>query len=103
MSKATDKTTEQRSKARGQEVVGEVVSDKMNKTITVQVFRRVRHSKYGKFLKKTSLYKAHDEKGEAKTGDKVRITMTRPMSKTKRWRLLEVVEKGERDLGGLNV
>ncbi len=94
MAKATQHTTEQTS-ARRQEVVGEVVSDKMDKTISVQVFRRVRHQKYGKYLKKTSVYKAHDEKNEAKTGDKVRIQMTRPLSKTKRWRLMEVVEKGE--------
>ena len=98
MSKATEKTTEQRENTRRQEVVGEVISDKMDKTITVQIFRRVRHEKYGKFLKKTSVYKAHDEKNQAKKGDKVRIQMTRPLSKTKRWRLLEVVEKGEQDL-----
>ncbi len=98
MSKATEKTTEQRENVRRQEVVGEVISDKMDKTITVQIFRRVRHEKYGKFLKKTSVYKAHDEKNQAKKGDKVRIQMTRPLSKTKRWRLMEVVEKGEQDL-----
>jgi small subunit ribosomal protein S17 len=70
----------------------------MDKTITVQIFRRVRHEKYGKFLKKTSVYKAHDEKNEAKKGDKVRIQMARPLSKTKRWRLIEVVKKAEQDL-----
>lgn len=93
MAKATERTTEQTS-SRRQEVVGEVISDKMDKTISVQVFRRVRHEMYGKYLKKTSVYKAHDEKNQAKTGDKVRIQMTRPLSKTKRWRLMEVVEKG---------
>jgi small subunit ribosomal protein S17 len=98
MAKATQKTTEQRENVRRQEVVGEVISDKMDKTITVQIFRRVQHEKYGKFLKKTSVYKAHDEKNEAKKGDKVRIQMTRPLSKTKRWRLMEVVEKGEQEL-----
>lgn len=98
MAKATQKTTEQRENTRRQEVVGEVISDKMDKTITVQIFRRVRHEKYGKFLKKTSVYKAHDEKNEAKKGDKVRIQMTRPLSKTKRWRLLEVVQKAEQEL-----
>lgn len=92
MAKQIQKTTDQ-SMGRQQEVTGEVISDKMNKTISVQVFRRVRHEKYGKYLKKTSVYKAHDEKNEAKTGDKVRIQMTRPLSKTKRWRLMEVVEK----------
>lgn len=95
MAKATERSTEQRENVRRQEVVGEVISDKMDKTISVQVFRRVRHEKYGKYLKKTSVYKAHDEKNVAKTGDKVRIQMTRPLSKTKRWRLMEVVEKAE--------
>jgi len=98
MAKAVEKQAEQREVSREQEVVGEVISDKMNKTISVQVFRRVRHQKYGKYLKKTSVYKAHDEKNEAKTGDKVRIQMTRPLSKTKRWRLMEVVEKGLQNL-----
>jgi len=92
-----------RAGARQQQVVGEVISDKMSKTITVQSFRRVRHPKYGKFLKKTSIYKVHDEKNQAKKGDKVLIQMTRPLSKTKRWRLLSIVERGEADLGGLNV
>lgn len=98
MSKDANKQTEQRENVRRQEVIGEVISDKMDKTITVQIFRRVRHEKYGKFQKKTSVYKAHDEKNEAKKGDKVRIQMTRPLSKTKRWRLLEVVTKAEQDL-----
>lgn len=97
MAKEVQKT-EQRANVRRQEVVGEVISDKMDKTITVQIFRRVRHEKYGKYLKKTSVYKAHDEKNEAKKGDKVLIQMTRPLSKTKRWRLLQVVEKAEQDI-----
>jgi small subunit ribosomal protein S17 len=103
MTKADEKTTEQRAGVRRQEVVGEVISDKMNKTISVQIFRRVRHAKYGKFVKKTSVYKAHDEKNEAKIGDKVRIQMCRPLSKTKRWRLLEVVTKAAQDVGGVEV
>lgn len=98
MAKSAERATEQREDTRRQEVVGEVISDKMDKTISVQIFRRVRHEKYGKFLKKTSVYKAHDEKNEAKKGDKVRIQMTRPLSKTKRWRLLEVVRKAQQDL-----
>ena len=98
MSKDLDKQTEQRENVRRQEVVGEVISDKMDKTITVQIFRRVRHEMYGKYQKKTSVYKAHDEKNVAKKGDKVRIQMTRPLSKTKRWRLMEVVQKAEQDL-----
>lgn len=75
------------------EVVGEVVSTKMQKTITVQVYNLVRHERYGKFIRKSSVFKAHDEKGEAKMGDKVRIFECRPFSKTKRWALAEVVEK----------
>ena len=107
MSKATVKKQVKSQDAevvtRRPEVVGEVISHKMNKTITVQIFRRVRHEKYGKFMKKTSVFKAHDEKNVAKTGDKVRIQMTRPVSKTKRWRLLEVLERAEQDLGGVDV
>ena len=98
MAKTTAKQTDPDARTQHQEVVGEVISDKMNKTISVQIYRRVRHEKYGKYLKKTSVYKAHDEKNEAKVGDKVRITMTRPLSKTKRWRLLEIVEKGEANI-----
>ncbi len=75
------------------EVVGSVVSDLMDKTISVLVTRQYRHPKYGKFMKRTSVFKAHDEKNEAKTGDKVLIYETRPLSKTKRWKLAKVVEK----------
>ena len=74
------------------EVVGEVVSNKMNKTISVLIYRLVRHAKYGKYMKRTSVFKAHDEKNVAKIGDVVRIKETRPLSKTKRWALVEVVE-----------
>lgn len=77
------------------EVIGIVISDKMDKTISVQIARNVKHPKYGKFLKKTSVYKAHDEKGVAKVGDRVKITETRPLSKTKRWKLAEVVESAK--------
>jgi phosphoenolpyruvate carboxylase len=72
---------------------GEVISDKMHKTIVVQIYRRVRHEKYGKFQRKTSVFKAHDEKNDAKTGDRVLIQMTRPLSKTKRWMLSEIVQR----------
>lgn len=82
-------------RGRKNEVMGEVVSDKMSKTISVLIFRKVRHAKYGKFLKKTSVFKAHDEKNEAKMGDKVMIRMSRPLSKTKRWVLVSVVEKSQ--------
>lgn len=77
------------------EVIGVVISDKMDKTISVQIARNVKHPKYGKFLKKTSVHKAHDEKGVAKVGDRVKITETRPLSKTKRWKLAEVVESAK--------
>lgn len=100
MSPAAQKTEARRNK---QEVVGEVISDKMNKTISVQVFSRVRHSKYGKFIKTTSVFKAHDEKNEAKKGDKVLIKASRPLSKTKRWVLLSVIEKAEQGLDGVSV
>lgn len=73
------------------EVIGQVVSDKMDKTISVVTYRMVRHEKYGKYLKKTTVMKAHDEKNIAKTGDTVRIFESRPLSKTKRWVLAEVV------------
>ena len=72
---------------------GVVTSDKMDKTITVAVERKVKHPIYGKFVKKTTKFHAHDEKNEASIGDVVRIMETRPLSKTKRWRLVEVIEK----------
>jgi small subunit ribosomal protein S17 len=75
------------------EVVGEVVSNKMNKTIAVLIYRLIRHKKYGKFMRRSSVFKAHDEKNDAKIGDVVRIFHTRPLSKTKRWKLVEVVER----------
>ncbi|HSB94622.1 MAG TPA: 30S ribosomal protein S17 [Flavitalea sp.] len=72
---------------------GVVSSNKMNKTITVAVERKVKHPIYGKFVKKTTRFHAHDEKNECSIGDVVKIMETRPLSKTKRWRLVEVVEK----------
>ena len=71
--------------------VGTVVSDKMNKTIVVEYIARVPHPKFKKIVKKSKKFYAHDEKSEAKVGDRVRITETRPMSKLKRWRLVEVL------------
>ena len=65
----------------------------MNKTITVEVERKVMHPKYHKYIKMTSKFKAHDEKNECGEGDTVRIMETRPLSKTKRWRLVEIVER----------
>jgi small subunit ribosomal protein S17 len=72
---------------------GVVSSNKMDKTITVNVERKVKHPLYGKFLKKTTKFHAHDEKNECSIGDTVKIMESRPLSKTKRWRLVEVVEK----------
>jgi len=74
---------------------GIVTSNKMVKTITVAVERKVKHPIYGKFVKKTTKFHAHDEKQECTIGDVVKIMETRPMSKTKRWRLVEVVEKAK--------
>ena len=71
--------------------VGTVVSDKMNKTIVVEYIARVPHPKFKKIVKKSKKFYAHDEKSEAKVGDRVRITETRPLSKLKRWRLVEVL------------
>jgi small subunit ribosomal protein S17 len=73
--------------------IGVVTSNKMDKTIIVAVERKVKHPIYGKFLKKTTRFHAHDEKNECSIGDLVRIMETRPLSKLKRWRLVEVVEK----------
>ncbi len=75
--------------------IGVVSSNKMNKTITVAIERKVKHPLYGKFVKKTTKFHAHDEKDECAPGDVVRIMETRPMSKTKRWRLVEIVEKAK--------
>ncbi|MBK9758579.1 MAG: 30S ribosomal protein S17 [Flavobacteriales bacterium] len=77
------------------ERVGIVTSDKMSKSITVMVERQVKHPKYGKFIKRSSKFMAHDEKSEAHVGDTVRISETRPLSKLKRWRLVEVVERAK--------
>ena len=73
--------------------IGIVSSNKMDKTITVKVERKIKHPLYGKFLKKTTSFHAHDEKNECSIGDTVKIMESRPLSKTKRWRLVEIVEK----------
>jgi small subunit ribosomal protein S17 len=72
---------------------GIVSSNKMDKTITVKVEGKVKHPLYGKFVKKSTKFHAHDDKNECSIGDTVRIMETRPLSKTKRWRLVEVIEK----------
>ena len=77
------------------ERIGKVVSNKMDKSITVTMERKVKHPMYGKFLKKTTKFHAHDEKNEANIGDTVRLMETRPISKLKRWRLVEIIEKAK--------
>jgi small subunit ribosomal protein S17 len=88
-----DVTESKNQRGRRTEVVGQVVSNKMQKTISVQIFRLVRHVKYGKYIQRSSVFKAHDEKNDARVGDKVRLVETRPLSKTKRWKLVEIVER----------
>jgi small subunit ribosomal protein S17 len=75
--------------------IGIVVSNKMDKTITVAIERKVPHPIYKKYFKKTTTFMAHDEKKECGLGDKVKIMETRPLSKNKRWRLVEIVEKAK--------
>ena len=75
------------------ERIGKVVSNKMQKSITIAIDRKVKHPIYGKFMKKTTKLMAHDEKNECNIGDTVKIMETRPMSKLKRWRLVEIIER----------
>ena len=93
MSETTTQAATQRAGRKVRE--GMVVSDKMDKTIVVAVEDRVKHKLYGKVLSTTTKLKAHDESNEAGVGDRVRIMETRPLSATKRWRLIEVVEKAK--------
>jgi small subunit ribosomal protein S17 len=92
MADMTNTSTTAKRGAR-KERVGRVVSDKMQKTVVVALERRVAHPVYGKMVKRTVNVKAHDEENAAKTGDLVRIAETRPLSKDKRWRLVEIVER----------
>ena len=93
----SDTTETSQDDTRNQRKVREglVVSDKMDKTIVVAVEDRVKHALYGKVLRKTSRLKAHDETNSAGVGDRVRIMETRPLSATKRWRLVEILEKAK--------
>lgn len=84
-------TTQTNTRGRRVELQGEVIANKMQKTITVLVYRMVKHAKYGKFVRKSSVIKAHDEKQLCKVGDTVKIYETKPISKTKKWTLAEVV------------
>ena len=77
------------------EIIGKVTSNKMEKSITVAVERKVKHPKYGKFVKKTSTFTSHDEKNDCNIGDVVKIMETRPISKNKRWRLVEIIERAK--------
>lgn len=76
-------------------VIGHVISDKMDKTITVFSYRLVRHPKYKKYLRQKSVFKVHDEKNQARKGNRVKILSVRPQSKTKRWRLMAVLDSKE--------
>jgi small subunit ribosomal protein S17 len=75
--------------------IGIVVSDKMDKTVTISIERKVPHPIYKKYFKKTTKLMAHDEKSECRVGDKVKVMETRPLSKNKRWRMVEIVEKAK--------
>lgn len=86
---------EQQTRNLRRTITGVVTSNKMEKSITVAVERKIMHTKYGKYLKKTKKYHAHDEANDAKVGDKVKIMETRPLSKLKRWRLVDVVERAK--------
>ena len=86
--------TQTATKSRRRILLGEVVSDKMDKTVVVQVTRRYRHPRYKKYVQERIRYKTHDEGNEAKVGDKVRIIESRPRSKDKRWALQAILERG---------
>ena len=86
--------TQTETKSRRRTLLGQVVSDKMDKTVVVQVIRRYRHPRYKKYVQERIRYKAHDENNEAKIGDKVRIIESRPRSKDKRWAIQVILERG---------
>ena len=88
-----EETTSERSARKVRE--GMVISNKMNQTAVVSVVERVRHAKYDKFVLRTKKLYAHDEANDAQVGDRVRVMETRPMSKTKRWRIVEIVERAK--------
>ena len=77
------------------DLVGRVVSDKMDRTVTISIERTFQHPMYKKFVKKTSKIWAHDAENECKTGDKVRVMSTRPLSKLKRWRVVEILKRAQ--------
>jgi len=85
----------QTDRAQRRQRTGRVVSDRMNKTISVAVDRQIKHPIYGKFITKTTKYLAHDEENEANIGDVVQIMSTRPLSKRKTWRLIDILERAK--------
>jgi small subunit ribosomal protein S17 len=93
MAETTNTSTTAQERGRRKTRIGLVVSDKMQKTVVVAIERRVPHPRYGKMVTLTTRLKAHDEENSAKTGDTVRIMETRPLSKDKRWRLVEIVDR----------
>ena len=98
---ATDETTQDQAAAEEavrnmrKEITGKVTSNKMDKSITVAVVQKQKHPLYGKFVTRTTKFHAHDEKNECGEGDTVRIMSTRPLSKIKRWRLVEIIERAK--------
>lgn len=90
-----NENAQEQTRGRRNELEGHVVSNKMHKTIGVEVYRLVKHAKYSKYVKRSSIFKAHDEKNEAKIGDRVVIAASRPLSKTKRWTLVKIMEKAD--------
>jgi small subunit ribosomal protein S17 len=95
MAENTNTQSVEAARGRPKTRIGTVLTAKMQKTVVVQVERRMRHGKYGKFMTEKKKYKCHDEESQAKPGDKVRIVETRPMSKEKRWRVTEVLVKSD--------
>jgi small subunit ribosomal protein S17 len=88
-------------RGRRNEKMGVVVSDKMTKTIRVEIARTIRHAKYGKYLRRSTILMAHDELEQAKMGDTVVIVETRPLSKSKRWKMVEIVKKASEQGAGV--
>ena len=95
MSETSENTAQKASVDTKKGRIGRVVSDKMQKTIVIAIERKIMHPMYGKFIKRTKHYSVHDERGEAHVGDLVKVMETRPISKTKRWRLVEIIEKAK--------
>ena len=91
----TEETVAAMARGRRKERIGKVTSDKMEKTVVVENVRKVAHPLYKKYFKKTTKFVAHNENDDAKVGDTVRIMETRPLSKTKRWRVIEVLERAK--------